>query len=102
MKYGLQKHPNLSSIGLTLSTFQEAEGNKLLAGLNGKIIIENYNNTSFGSDYFDGAVALESFCHSGHSYQTLHEAHRILKPRSRLVIADAFFKAARGKADVDG
>lgn len=102
MKYGLQKHPNLSSIGLTLSTFQEAEGNKLLAGLNGKIIIENYNNTSFASDFFDGAVALESFCHSGHSYQTLHEAHRILKPRSRLVIADAFLKQPEEKLILSG
>lgn len=35
---------------------------------------------------------MESFCHSGHSLQTLKEAYRLLAPGGRLVIADAFLK----------
>lgn len=92
MKYGLKKYANLEVTGLTLSAFQEAEGNQLLDGCNGKIILENFNQTSFDSNKFDGVIAIESFCHSGHSYRTLEEAHRILKPAHKMVIADAFLK----------
>jgi cyclopropane fatty-acyl-phospholipid synthase-like methyltransferase len=102
MKYGLKKHSNLSAVGVTLSTFQVSKGNILLSGLNGKIINENYNNTSFATNFFDGAVALESFCHSGHSYKTLQEAHRILKPNCTLVIADAFLKQSEKKLLLSG
>ncbi len=102
MKHGLKTYPNLSVTGLTLSAFQEFEGNKLLSGLNGKIILENYNDTSFESNSVDGAVAVESFCHSGHSYKTLKEAHRILKPNGRLVMADAFLKKKEEKLFFSG
>lgn len=92
MKYGLQKKSNLNMIGLTLSDFQVHHGNKLLNKKAGVIIKENYNNTSFKNNSLDGAIAVESFCHSGHQYQSFKEAFRILKPNSKLVIADAFLK----------
>lgn len=53
---------------------------------------ENFVKTSIPSDTMDGAVAMESFCHTGHNYQTLKEAHRMLKKGKRLVITDAFLK----------
>lgn len=92
MRYGLRKHANLTMTGITLSDFQVREGNKLLADLAGTILLEDYNQTSFGNNSFDGAYAMESLCHSGHCEQSLREAHRILKPEGRLVIADAFLK----------
>lgn len=92
MKYGLSAFPGLSITGLTLSRFQEREGNALLKDYKGSIILEDYNHTSFPDQYFQRIMAIESFCHSGHSYHTLEEAYRILAPGGRMVIADAFLK----------
>ncbi len=92
MRYALNNFKNVIAYGVTLSDFQVKKGNELLRGKNGIIIKENYNNTSFQSNSFDAAVAIESFCHSGHNFNSLKEAHRILKPKGRLVIADAFLK----------
>jgi ubiquinone/menaquinone biosynthesis C-methylase UbiE len=92
MKHGLKRFPQLHITGLTLSSFQLQEGNKLLSGYRGSIIKENYNHTHFPNDHFQGVFAVESFCHSGHSYQTLYEAYRILEPKGKLIIADAFLK----------
>ena len=92
MKYGLRKYPRLTILGVTLSPFQVSEGNKRLQNTNGLILEDNYCNTSFADNSFDNAYAIESFCHSGHNDPTLQEAYRILKPRARLIIADAFLK----------
>ncbi|WP_103071102.1 methyltransferase domain-containing protein [Aquimarina sediminis] len=92
IQYGLRKYPLIHIIGVTLSPFQVNEGNKRLKHKNGLILEENYCHTSFKTNSIDGAYAIESFCHSGHSKQALQEAYRILKPNSRLVIADAFLK----------
>lgn len=92
MRYLLQRHSLASMIGVTLSDFQVTEGNKLLKKYPGVIVKEDFRNTSIPSNSVDGAIAMESFCHTGHSYKTLEEAHRILTPGKRLVIADAFIK----------
>lgn len=92
MKHGLKVFPYISITGLTLSQFQFEEGNKLLEGHNGTILKENYNAAPFADGYFDGLIAVESFCHSGHSRKTLGEAFRLLAPNGRMVIADAFLK----------
>ncbi|NQY05467.1 MAG: methyltransferase domain-containing protein [Flavobacteriaceae bacterium] len=94
MRYALTNYPYKSQhiFGVTLSPFQVHEGNKLLQGLNGLILEENYNNTSFKNNSIDGAYAIESFCHDGHSNSSFKEAYRILKPGAKLVVADAFLK----------
>lgn len=92
MRYALKQNKNLTAHGVTLSEFQLREGNRLLQNLKGTISKENFNATSFPSDNFNGAVAIESFCHSGHSETSFEEAYRILKPKGKLVIADAFLK----------
>jgi len=92
MRYALKKYKNLSAFGVTLSEFQVKTGNKLLKNKRGTIVNENYNNTPFKPNTFNAALAIESLCHSGHKKESLQEAHRILKPRGRFVIADAFLK----------
>jgi Methylase involved in ubiquinone/menaquinone biosynthesis len=92
MRYGLRKYPLLKIIGVTLSTFQMRQGNKRLHNMDGLILEENYQNTSFKNNSIDGAYAIESFCHAGHSREAFQETYRILKPTSKLVIADAFLK----------
>ena len=97
MRYALKQHKNVIAYGVTLSNFQIKQGNELLKGKNGIILKENYNDTTFQSNSFDSALAIESFCHSGHSETSIKEAHRVLKPGGRLVIADAFLKKERSK-----
>jgi len=87
-----KKNKNLSTFDVTLSGFQKKMGNTFLKDFNGTILKENYNNTSFATTSFDAALAIESFCHSGHSSNSLKEAYRILKPKGKLVVADAFLK----------
>lgn len=97
MRHFLQRHAALSMIGVTVSDFQVTEGNKLLKKDTAVIIKEDFRNTSIASSSTDGVIAMESFCHSGHSYDTLKEAYRILKSGKRLVIADAFLKKPPSK-----
>ncbi|RZJ74308.1 MAG: methyltransferase domain-containing protein [Flavobacterium sp.] len=92
MRFGLRQNKNLEIVGVTLSKFQASEGNKRLAGLNGKIVVEDYNHTSFSDNSFNGALAIESFCHSGHNKASFAEAYRILKPGAKFVMADALLK----------
>ena len=92
MRYALKNNKNLSAFGVTISDFQVKQGNKLLNGFKGNILKENYNNTSFSSNKFNATIAIESFCHSGHSKQSIEEAYRVLKPKGKFVIADAFLK----------
>ncbi len=100
MNYGLKKYPNLNITGCTLAAFQVEFGNKFLNSKRGVIKEKNYNNTKFQSNSFDGAMAVESFCHSGCSKESLKEAYRILKPNSKLVIADAFIKKPKSEINL--
>ena len=102
MRHALKQNDNLSAIGVTLSNFQVDHGNRLLKCLKGTILKEDYNHTSFKSNSFDMALAIESFCHSGHSSQSIKEAHRILKPNGKLVIADAFLKRDKKQLGFSG
>ncbi|WP_350287122.1 methyltransferase domain-containing protein [uncultured Croceitalea sp.] len=94
MRYALKQFKTLSAIGVTLSDFQVKQGNRFLKNLRAIILKENYNHTSLATESCDGALAIESFCHSGHDYNSFKEAHRILKKGGKLVIADAFLKVA--------
>jgi len=92
MKYGLKRFPKLSMLGVTLSDFQVDFGNQFIKKYPGLIIKEDFTKLSINDNCIDGAIAVESFCHSGHKTQAFKEAYRILKSGSSLVIADAFLK----------
>ena len=92
IRFGLNHYNNLKMIGVTLSEFQVSNGNKLLKDINGLILNEDYENLSFKTSSLDGAIAIESLSHSGHSTASFKEAFRVLKPNSKSIIADAFLK----------
>ncbi|MGH1383319.1 SAM-dependent methyltransferase [Kordia sp.] len=92
IRHGIANHPKLAITGLTISPFQVEKGNELLDTNRGTILNRDYRNTHFKENSFDGAMAIESLCHSGCSTDALQETYRILKPNSRFVIADAFTK----------
>lgn len=97
LRHALNRFKNINITGCTISPFQVEEGNKLIQTNRGKIINQDYCNTQFENNSFDGAYAQESFSHSGCSNKALKEAHRIIKPGSKLVIVDAFVKSNLSK-----
>lgn len=97
MKYGINKYLKLAITGCTISEFQVKYGNQLINSERASILNKDYRNTEFPDNTYDGAIAIESFCHSGSSLETLKETYRILKPNSKLVIADAFSKKPKSQ-----
>jgi len=57
-----------------------------------RVIQGDYESTTLPPGSFDGAYALESSCHANGADKgaLLEEAHRLLRPGGRLVVADGF------------
>lgn len=51
---------------------------------------EDYTQLSFPDTYFDAVIGIESICHAYPKEAFLKEAWRVLKPKGRLTIADAY------------
>jgi cyclopropane fatty-acyl-phospholipid synthase-like methyltransferase len=100
MKYGVNKYPKLAVTGCSISQFQVEYGNEFVNSERASILNRDYRNTQFMSNTYDGALGVESFCHSGCSTETLKEVHRILKPEAKLVIADAFSKKSKERMNM--
>jgi cyclopropane fatty-acyl-phospholipid synthase-like methyltransferase len=62
-----------------------------------RVIQGDYEDTILPSGSFDGAYALESSCHASGADKSafLLEAHRLLRPGGRLVVADGFLSDGR-------
>jgi SAM-dependent methyltransferase len=88
-------------LGITRVPWQveHANGINTAAGCGERVrIIEgDYENTMLKSGSFDGAYALESSCHAHGADKgaLLEEAHRLLRPRGRFVVADGFLGSGR-------
>lgn len=100
IKYGVNNYKNLQITGCTIVPFQVINGNKFINNNRAKIENIDYKHTGFSENKFDGAMAIESFCHSGCSIEALKEAYRILKPNTKFVIADAFVKKEYNKMNI--
>ena len=61
-------------------------------GVLGSAVFErqDFTATSFPDESFDVVWAVESVCHTGDKSRFLTEAHRLLKPGGRLIVADLF------------
>ena len=62
-----------------------------------RVIQGDYEDTILPAGSFDGAYALESTCHwhGADKSALLSEAHRLLRPGGRLVVADGFLSDGR-------
>jgi len=85
-------------LGVTVVPWQVEKGNEWTrhVGLHERARLElaDYTCTGLASASVDGAIAIESACHAEGAKKEafVHEAARILKPGSRLVVADGFRK----------
>jgi SAM-dependent methyltransferase len=57
-----------------------------------RLSLRDYERTSLPSESFDAACAIESSCYAAGATKIdfIHEAHRLLRPGGRLVVADGF------------
>jgi cyclopropane fatty-acyl-phospholipid synthase-like methyltransferase len=53
-------------------------------------LVRDYTNTGFPEASFDVVWAIESVCHAEDKRLFVREAHRILRPGGRLILADGF------------
>jgi len=93
-----RRRPLARLTGITLVPWQVEQARTLnhAAGVTDHIdvLLGDYENTTIASASFDAAYALESSCHAHHADKRvlLQEAHRLLKPGGRLVVADGFLR----------
>ena len=81
-------------VGVTLSTVQLQQARRRAAASRAPIMPRferrDFADTGFADGSFDGVFAIESVCHAGDKRAFLREAHRLLRPGGRLVLADGF------------
>lgn len=94
----VRARPDARVSGVTIVPAQVTRGRNLNAasGLSDRIdmVLADYTATGLASEKFDGAYAIESACHARGTDKRalLTEAHRLLAPGGRLVIADCFLR----------
>jgi SAM-dependent methyltransferase len=91
-----KSHPDADLHGITLVPWQLEHGRALnqssASTARMQISLGDYERTGFRASSFDAVYALESSCyaHGANKSAFLQEAHRILRPGGRFVVADGF------------
>lgn len=88
--------PSAELYGITLVPWQLQQGTRLNQecpeGGSIKLLLGDYEHTAQPSGSFDAVCAIESSCYSAGSNKRdfIREAHRVLRPGGRIVVADGF------------
>ena len=91
-----RRHPGARLHGITLVPWQLQQGRLLnQASANTRDIaltLGDYQHTNFTTAFFDAVYAIESSCYAAGAGKSafLREAHRLLRPGGRIVVADGF------------
>jgi SAM-dependent methyltransferase len=100
VRYAAQLFPHKRVLGITIVPWQVQYGSawNRRVGLEGRarLALDDYTRSSLPPASADGAVAIESACHSPGADKDafVREAARILKPGARLVVADGLLKSS--------
>lgn len=90
----LAKNYRCHVTGITLSKKQsetaKSKAEKENKSLQVSFEVQDYSATTFPNESFDVVWAIESICHAPCKEAFIKEAHRILKPKGRLIVADGF------------
>jgi SAM-dependent methyltransferase len=93
--------PCADLVGITLVPWQLEQGRLMnessAASKRITLKLEDYERTALPSESFDAIFALESSCyaHGANKSVFLQEAHRLLRPGGRIVVADGFLGPGR-------
>jgi SAM-dependent methyltransferase len=88
--------PKADLSGITLVPWQLEQGRQLNhacpEGRHITLTLGDYQHTTYPSATFDAVYAIESSCYAEAANKSafLHEAHRLLRPGGRIVVADGF------------
>jgi ubiquinone/menaquinone biosynthesis C-methylase UbiE len=89
------EHPRWTVTGVSIVAEQVAIATSRATRLrtcNAVFLAANYLDLPTPDEHFDGAIAMETFCHVPRSEKThlFAEMHRVLKPGAKLVVYDAY------------
>jgi cyclopropane fatty-acyl-phospholipid synthase-like methyltransferase len=92
--YLAQKYPQVFFTGITIvpTHVQMAERFAIKRSVtsNTRFLLQNYCQTSFPDNSFDGVIALESANYARSKEEFIKEIYRVLKPGGRISILDGF------------